>query len=65
MNTDVFELTELLQNAAIAHHEYESKLGQPDKDWAPWYAQWIVDHTDNRPLVTRLQPTGFDDYVGY
>lgn len=40
---NVAELTSLLKGAAEAHHQYEAKLGHPDADWAPWYAERMVE----------------------
>jgi hypothetical protein len=36
------KLTQLLKDAANAHHEYESVLGRADSDWQSWYAAYIV-----------------------
>jgi hypothetical protein len=36
------ELADALREAAQAHHRYEATLGGPDKEWAEWYAYWIV-----------------------
>ena len=40
MNKD--ELTAVLREAAAAHHDYESRVGYKDEDWAAWYAQWMT-----------------------
>lgn len=37
----VERLTQLLRDAAKAHHEYEEKLGERHEDWPPWYAQYM------------------------
>ena len=34
-------LTELLKDAATAHHKYEESLGKPHAEWAEWYAAYI------------------------
>jgi hypothetical protein len=40
---DQNELAALLEQAAEAHHVYESSLGTPDKDWAGWYATFVAE----------------------
>ena len=39
------ELTRLLREAEEAHGEYEKEElgGERDADWAPWYAEFIVN----------------------
>lgn len=41
---NVQELTEALKKAQEAHHQYEIETGEPHKDWAPWYAEWIAQN---------------------
>lgn len=40
------ELADLLRKAADAHHVYEQERGEPDEQWADWYAAYIVQHLD-------------------
>jgi hypothetical protein len=37
------ELTRLLREAEQAHGQYEKELGERHPDWAPWYAEFIVN----------------------
>jgi hypothetical protein len=36
------ELAAALRRAADAHHAYEVERGEPDPDWADWYAAFLV-----------------------
>jgi catechol 2,3-dioxygenase-like lactoylglutathione lyase family enzyme len=36
------DLARALQRAAAAHGEHEKRTGQPDVEWADWYADYIV-----------------------
>lgn len=40
-------LRDLLQQAAVAHHEYETKSGKPDANWSQWYAQHMLEQMRN------------------
>ena len=42
------ELTDLLREAEKAHGEYEKELGERHADWAPWYADYIVERLRER-----------------
>ena len=35
-------LEQLLKETKSAHGEFEEDLGEPDKDWAGWYAQYLT-----------------------
>ncbi len=39
------ELTALLEQAAEAHHVYETERGAEDEAWALWYATYIFQET--------------------
>ena len=45
------ELTRLLRAAEAAHGEYERDQlgGVRDEEWAPWYAEFIVNALRERP----------------
>lgn len=48
MGTDNKKLTKerllsLLKEAAAAHHKYEQQLGREHKEWAEWYADYIIE----------------------
>lgn len=34
-----------LKAAKQAHGEYEQQTGEPDEDWAGWYAEYILGNT--------------------
>ena len=36
------DLVQALRRAEAAHGEYETELGHPHDDWAPWYAEYMV-----------------------
>ena len=42
------ELTRLLREAEKAHGQYEKELGERHADWAPWYADYIVERLRER-----------------
>ncbi len=42
------ELTRLLREAEKAHGQYEKELGERHADWAPWYAEFIVEKLRER-----------------
>lgn len=44
------ELADALRRAAAAHGEHEKRTGQPDANWADWYADYIVRAQTGRPL---------------
>ncbi|GAA2814246.1 hypothetical protein GCM10010441_43710 [Kitasatospora paracochleata] len=47
------EFAAALRRAAEAHHEYEQRTGEPDPDWADWYARFLVDEqAAGRPRAT-------------
>jgi hypothetical protein len=39
-------LAEALRRAEAAHGRYEQGLGHADEDWPSWYAQHLVDETE-------------------
>lgn len=46
MMTNVY-MTELLKQAAAAHHEYEQQSGKPDAEWEKWYADFMMNQMRN------------------
>lgn len=40
---DVPTLAELLEDAAKAHQQFEQARGAPNKEWAGWYAEYILN----------------------
>jgi hypothetical protein len=64
------ELTNALDAAAHAHHDYESNYlqGARDKNWAGWYASYVLgrlgDFTSPTILATLLEEvTSEEDWV--
>lgn len=51
---NALELTALLTEAAAAHHDYESRVGYRDEDWAAWYAEFIT--AKGYMLMQRVYP---------
>lgn len=37
---------------AVAHGEHEERLGQRDKNWPDWYAEYIVSEQTGEVLPT-------------
>jgi hypothetical protein len=52
----VREISSLLTQAGMAHHEYEQNIlkGVYDRDWARWYADYALTNGLNRLLNTSL-----------
>lgn len=50
------EISSLLSQAGMAHHEYEQNIlkGVYDRDWAIWYADYALANGFNRLLNTSL-----------
>ncbi len=55
------ELTRLLREAEAAHGQYEKEElgGERDEEWAPWYAEFIVNALGER--AARHDPSGRPD----
>ncbi|WP_246256862.1 VOC family protein [Pararobbsia alpina] len=48
--TSSIELADALRRAAAAHGEHEKLIGQTDKNWPDWYAEYIVREQAGTPL---------------
>ena len=48
--TSPTDLAAALRRAAAAHGEHEKKTGQPDGEWADWYAEYIVRERTGQSL---------------
>jgi hypothetical protein len=48
-NTD--RIADLLHEAAEAHHVVFRITNGDDPDWASWYADWLLDHSELPQLV--------------
>lgn len=40
---DVKSLNKIFQEAGEGHHQFEIQTGEEDKDWAGWYANFVVE----------------------
>jgi len=47
------KLSELLHTAGETHHLVFRKEDGNDDDWASWYADWLVTHTELPDLLGR------------
>lgn len=44
------ELAAALQRAQAAHHDYELRTGVKDNDWPAWYANFIAEEQEVKPM---------------
>jgi catechol 2,3-dioxygenase-like lactoylglutathione lyase family enzyme len=44
------DLAGALQRAAVAHDQHEKRIGQPDKNWFQWYAEYMVSEQSGEKL---------------
>jgi predicted enzyme related to lactoylglutathione lyase len=44
------DLASALRRAAAAHGEHEKRIGQPDANWADWYAEYMVREKTGKGL---------------
>jgi hypothetical protein len=44
------DLVSALRRAAAAHGQHEEKIGQPDKNWPDWYAEYMVREQNGKEL---------------
>ena len=53
-------IAELLHEAAETHHVVYRIVDGDDPDWASWYAEWLIDHSElpeilgSRPVRSEL-----------
>jgi hypothetical protein len=52
----VREISSLLSQAGMAHHEYEQNIlkGVYDREWAIWYADYVLTNGLNKLLKTSI-----------
>ena len=43
---DVEAIADLLHEAAETHHRVYRITDGEDPDWASWYADWLIDHSE-------------------
>ncbi|MFO7324001.1 MAG: hypothetical protein DIU68_019910 [Chloroflexota bacterium] len=58
-------ITNLLQRASDAHHEYEVAVlnGVRDEEWEQWYAAWLIEHGINDLLNSDMQGSDLADLL--
>lgn len=44
-------IAELLHEAAETHHVVDRIVDGDDPDWASWYADWLLDHSELPELL--------------
>lgn len=56
ISNHVKEISSLLTQAGMAHHEYEQNIlkGDYDRDWAAWYSDYALANGFNQLLNTSL-----------
>ena len=54
-NDRVEQLAELLQKAGEIHHGYFADTEGADDDWATFYSDWLLAHT-NLPALLKRRP---------
>jgi hypothetical protein len=51
MNDAAAKLSELLHEAGETHHRVFRREDGADDDWASWYSEWLVTHTELPELL--------------
>jgi len=46
----VSDLAQAMKRAETAHGEHEKRTGQPDAEWADWYASYMIAEQSGAPL---------------
>ena len=49
----VAKISELLHEAAETHHVVYRITDGEDQDWASWYADWLLDHSELPEVLGR------------
>jgi hypothetical protein len=49
--TDTTAIANLLEEAAETHHRVYRITDGADDDWASWYADWLLDHSELPELL--------------
>ena len=49
--TDTATIAQLLDEAAETHHRVYRITDGADDDWASWYADWLLDHSELPELL--------------
>jgi hypothetical protein len=48
--TSANDLASALRRAAAAHGQHEARIGQADKNWPDWYAEYMVREQNGKEL---------------
>ena len=48
--TSASDLASALRRAAAAHGQHEARIGQADKNWPDWYAEYVVREQNGKEL---------------
>jgi hypothetical protein len=51
MDAQIAEVAQLLQEAAETHHVVYRIVDGADDDWASWYGDWLVHHSELPQLL--------------
>ena len=51
MTREEARIADLLQEVAETHHRVYRITDGDDDDWASWYADWLIDHSELPQLV--------------
>ncbi|HZZ76636.1 MAG TPA: hypothetical protein VFE04_11935 [Puia sp.] len=46
MNDKIQKISDLLHEASETHHNVYRIVDGDDPDWASWYADWLIDHSE-------------------
>ena len=46
MDDKVRKISDLLHEAGVTHHIVYRIVDGEDPDWASWYADWLLDHSE-------------------
>lgn len=53
MNETTTQVSELLNEAAETHHRVYRIVDGDDKDWASWYADWLINLSELPKILGR------------
>ena len=46
----VYDLSQALRRASVAHGEHETRTGERDENWPDWYAEYMVNEQSGKEL---------------
>ena len=53
MDERATKVSELLHEAGETHHQVFRITDGADDDWASWYSDWLVNHSELREILAR------------